>query len=75
MYLTAAILLAPLLQDRWHEGRKIWASVTGASRTLLATLHLSLPPPSVKSPQIEAAQNEAVKELLSLVVAFSYALK
>jgi len=62
--------------ERWHEGRKIWASVTSASRSLLTTLHLALPPPLAKrSGKVSAAQQAAVNELMGLIVAFSYALK
>ena len=60
--------------ERWHEGRKIWASLTGSLRTLITTLHLSLSPPAIS--QARAAQQQAaVDELLMLCVAYPYALK
>ncbi|GAA5909951.1 hypothetical protein JCM8208_006396 [Rhodotorula glutinis] len=57
--------------DRWYEGRRTWAAVTGTTRTLLRLLVFALPPPS-KSPH-DAPRTEAVKELCSLICAFPYA--
>jgi len=61
--------------ERWHEGRRIWCSIQSSTRTLLRTLVFSLPPGSPNVKAEDDAQAKAVRETMSLVVAFAYATK
>ena len=66
--------------ERWHNGRAIFASLTSSVRVLTTTLYLSLLPPkfALDDPSQRAPakqQEEAVRDLLNLIIAYCYALK
>ena len=68
------ILIISDVQERWHNGRAIFASLTSSVRVLNTTLYLSLLPPKEGAPDA-TKQTEAVQDLLSLIVAYCYAFK
>lgn len=59
---------------RWHEGRRVWASLTSTIRTLQRTLAYSLPPRIHEAGAVDAIDT-AIDECLALTVGYAYALK
>lgn len=57
--------------DRWYEGRRLWAGLTGTTRNVLRQLAFALPPSGVATTTTTTV--EPITELANLFVAFPYA--
>lgn len=63
------------MQERWHNGRQIFASLTSSVRSLSTLLYLTLPPPASQQRGWNAQHQTGVDELLNLIIAYCYAFK
>ena len=60
--------------DRWHEGRRLWASVTSTSRSLLRHLSLTLIPLATSTKTL-TQETEIIRNVFALISVLPLALK